>query len=90
MVPRVDSQLRLIVGRGGMPWDAVIDSSAFVQMDSDSIWTWSAPVDQNIADRVVARGGGAYLGGVRPLQTAPRRVYGHVYHPQLGCGSGAD
>ena len=71
VVPHVDSQLRLIVGRGGMPWDAVIDSSVFVQMNSDSIWTWPAPVDQNIADRVVERGGGAYLGGVRPLQTAP-------------------
>ncbi len=66
-----EAQLRLVVGRGGVPWDAVMDSSAFVQVNADSVWTWSAPVDQNIAPLAVARGGGAYLGGVRPLQTGP-------------------
>jgi len=71
MPSRGESQLRLVVGSAGIPWDTAVDSSAFVQIDSDSIWTWSAPVDRNIADRAVQRGGGAYLGGVRPLQTAP-------------------
>ena len=66
-----DAQLRLVVGRGGVPWNAIMDSSAFVQVDADSVWTWAAPVDQNIAAGAVGRGGGAYLGGVRPLQTAP-------------------
>ena len=66
-----EAQLSLVIGRGGVPWDAVMDSSAFVQVNADSVWTWSAPLDQNIAPLAVARGGGAYLGGIRPLQTAP-------------------
>ena len=46
----------LSLGVAGIPWDTAVDSSAFVQIDSDSIWTWSAPVDRNIADRAVQRG----------------------------------
>jgi len=65
------AQLRLIVGRGGAPWDAVLDSSAFVQVAADSVWIWNAARDQNLAAQALARGGAAYVGGMRPLQTAP-------------------
>lgn len=65
------AQLTLSVGRGGTPWDAVLDSSAFVQIAPDSIWVWNAARDQNIAAQALSRGGGAYIGGIRALQTAP-------------------
>lgn len=65
------AQLELAIGRGGAPWEAVLDSSAFVQVAPDSIWIWSAARDQNIAAQALARGGGAYVGGTRALQTAP-------------------
>lgn len=67
----LQAQLSLSIGRGGAPWDAVLDSSAFVQIAPDSIWIWSAKRDQNIAAQSLARGGGAYVAGIRALQTAP-------------------
>ncbi len=65
------AQLHLTIGRGGTPWDAVLDSSAFVQVAPDSIWIWDAKRDQNIAAQALARGGAAYIGAIRALQTAP-------------------
>jgi len=70
-VSTAQAQLRIVVGSGGIPWDAAIDSSAFVQVAPDSLWTWPAERGQNLAPQILARGGSALLGGIRPLQTAP-------------------
>jgi hypothetical protein len=48
---------RLVVGRGGLPWNEVQDSAVFVQVAPDSLWIWPAPSGENLAPGVLARGG---------------------------------
>lgn len=48
---------KLIVGRGGLPWSEVQESSQFVQVADDSLWIWPAPAGENLAAGILARGG---------------------------------
>jgi len=48
---------RLVVGRGGLPWNEVQESSRTVLVAPDSLWLWPAPAGENLAPGVLARGG---------------------------------
>lgn len=51
---------RLVVGRGGLPWPEVQESSGFVQVNADSLWIWPAAPGENLSPGVLARGGGIH------------------------------
>ena len=66
----VSAQMQVIVGRGGIPWDSICDSSSFVQIQPDSIWVWSVNKEENLIPRTIERGGGVYVFAPRPMEVS--------------------
>ena len=48
---------KLVVGRGGLPWTEVQETSQFVLLAEDSLWIWPAPAGENLALGTLARAG---------------------------------
>jgi hypothetical protein len=60
--------MQVIVGRGGIPWDSICDSSSFVQIQPDSIWVWPVNKEENLIPGTIERGGGVYVFAPRPTE----------------------
>ena len=54
----------LVVGRGGVPWTDVEDSSSFALRQADSLWLWDSAADQNLGRDLPARAGAVYSTGL--------------------------
>ena len=65
------AQKRLVMGRGGLPWTEVRESSAFVEVADDSVWIWDANPGQNMGPGTLARGGGIYVAEIREVEVGP-------------------
>ena len=64
----VSAQMQIAVGRGGIPWESICDSSSFVQIKPDSIWIWPVMKEGNLIPGARVRGGGVYVFAPRPLE----------------------
>ena len=49
------------VGRGGLSWLSVVDSSTYVGVDHDSVWVWDVEAGQNVALDALSRGGSIHV-----------------------------
>mgnify|MGYP001375423938 CR=1 FL=1 len=65
------AQMQITVGRGGIPWESICDSSSFVQIKPDSIWVWPTSKGENLIPESRQRGGGVYVFAPRPMQVNP-------------------
>ena len=65
------AQKQLVVGRGGLPWTEVQDSSAFVNVAADSLWIWPVEPDENLGPGTLGRGGSIYASDIRERQVGP-------------------
>lgn len=64
----VSAQMQIAVGRGGIPWESICDSSSFVQIKPDSIWIWPVIKEVNLIPGARVRGGGVYVFAPRPME----------------------
>lgn len=64
----VSAQMQIAVGRGGIPWESICDSSSFVQIKPDSIWIWPVMKEGNLIPGARVRGGGVYVFAPRPME----------------------
>lgn len=62
---------RLIIGRGGMAFSDVRESSDRLSVAVDSIWIWDVEAGQNIAPLVLQRGGDIFPVVVRQTEFGP-------------------
>lgn len=60
--------MQIAVGRGGIPWESICDSSSFVQIKPDSIWIWPVIKEVNLIPGARVRGGGVYVFAPRPME----------------------
>ena len=66
----VSAQMQIAVGRGGIPWESICDSSSFVQIKPDSIWIWPVIKEVNLIPGARVRGGGVYVFAPRPMEVS--------------------
>ena len=54
---RGSAQLELKVGRDAISWVEIQDSLSFVNVSTDSAWTWRVEPGENLMANVLGRGG---------------------------------